>query len=68
MEAEELGEIMHFLIEEKVGQKIGKQIAEDGRNWANTILRKIDLELTFLRILMEYGRVVSDDRDSLYYE
>lgn len=68
MEAEELGEIMRFLIEEKAGQEIGKQIAEDGRNWANIILRKIDLELTFLRILMEYGRVVSDDRDSLYYE
>ena len=68
MKAEELGEIMHFLIEEEAGRKIGKQIAEDGRNWANTILRKIDLELTFLRILMEYGRIVSDDRDSWYYE
>jgi hypothetical protein len=33
MEAEELGEIMHFLIEGEAGQKIGKQIAEDGRNW-----------------------------------
>lgn len=67
LEADELGEIMRFLINEKAGQKIGRQIAEDGRNWANTIFRKVDLQITFLRILMEYGRVISDNRDSLYY-
>ena len=67
LEAKELGELMRFLLKEKEGPVIGKQIAEDGRNWARTILREADFEITFLRILMEYGRIVSDDRDTLYY-
>lgn len=54
LEADGLGEIMRFLINEIAGQKIGRQFAGDGRNWPNTVFRKIDLKITFLRILMEH--------------
>ena len=68
MEAHELPEIMRFLIEDPRGRKIGERIARESRSWANITLRKIDLQLAFLRLLLEYGRLMSDQRDNLYYE
>lgn len=65
--AAELGEIMRFLTEEDAGKWIGRDIAFHGREWAKKTLRMVDLEVTFLRILLEYGRIVSDDRDTLGY-
>jgi len=67
MEADELGEIMRFLTQEKAGRAIGKKIAAEGRNWSLATLKRRDLEVTFLRILMEYGRLMDDRRDTLYY-
>ena len=67
MNADELGEMMRFLTQEKAGKAIGKKIATEGRKWALTTLKRRDLEVTFLRILMEYGRLMDDNRDNLYY-
>ena len=63
--AEELGEIMRFLTEDEEGKIIGKQIAEQGRDWTRKTLRTEDLEVVFVRVLMEYARIMSDDRDRL---
>lgn len=68
MDANELPEIMKFLVQDKRGKEIGQRIARESRSWANITLRKIDLQLAFLRLLLEYGRLMSDDRDTLYYE
>jgi Glycosyl transferase family 90 len=67
MEAAELPEIMRFLTQDQRGREIGRRIARKSRSWANITLRKIDLQLAFLRLLLEYGRLISDDRDSLNY-
>jgi len=63
--AEEIGETMRFLTREKNGQKIGKAIAQQGRDWAQKTLRGDDMELVFVRLLMEYARILDDDREHI---
>lgn len=43
----------------------GKLIAEEGRKWARTALRKKDMEIYFFRLLLEWGRLTDDQRDVL---
>lgn len=45
----------------------GRWIAEEGRKWAQTALRKEDMEIYFFRLLLEWGRITDDQRDSLGY-
>lgn len=66
--AEELGETMRFLTKEEEGREIGRAIAEQGRDWARRTLRNVDLQLVMVRLLMEYGRIMSDERDSMVFE
>ncbi|OTA99390.1 glycosyltransferase family 90 protein [Hypoxylon sp. CI-4A] len=40
-------------------------IAEQGRKWADKALRREDMEVYLFRLLLEWGRVVSEDRDGL---
>lgn len=65
--ADELGEIMRFLTQEEAGKRISSDVASQSRHWAKRTLRMIDMEITFLRIMLEYGRIVSDDRDRMNY-
>ena len=43
----------------------GEWIAESGREWAEQALRKEDMEIYFFRLLLEWGRLTDDRRDSL---
>ncbi|KKK12878.1 hypothetical protein ARAM_006505, partial [Aspergillus rambellii] len=43
----------------------GRWIAEEGRKWAQTALRKEDMEIYFFRLLLEWGRLTDDRRDLL---
>ncbi|KAL9107617.1 MAG: hypothetical protein Q9227_007520 [Pyrenula ochraceoflavens] len=47
--------------------KEAEAIAENGRNWANKALRKEDMEIYFFRLLLEWGRVLDDQREELGY-
>ena len=38
-------------------------IAEQGRDWANKVLRKEDMEIYMFRLLLEWGRLTDDRRD-----
>ena len=40
-------------------------IAEEGREWAAKALRKEDMEAYFFRLLLEWGRLTDDSRDTL---
>jgi hypothetical protein len=40
-------------------------IAEEGRVWANKVLRKEDMEVYFFRLLLEWGRMTDDNRENL---
>ncbi|CAK4032729.1 glycosyltransferase family 90 [Lecanosticta acicola] len=46
----------------------GERIAEQGREWAGKVLRKEDMEIYFFRLLLEWGRLTDDKRDSLGFE
>jgi len=61
----ELGEIVRFLSRDERGLEVGQRIAKAGTQFAKTSLRREDLSLVLVRILLEYGRLISDDRDSL---
>jgi hypothetical protein len=43
----------------------GALIAEEGRAWAERVLRKEDMEIYFFRLLLEWGRLTDDRRDEL---
>ncbi|KKA30875.1 hypothetical protein TD95_000743 [Thielaviopsis punctulata] len=47
--------------------EVAKAIALDGQAWANRVLRKQDMQIYVLRLLLEYARVSSDDRETLGY-
>lgn len=45
--------------------KEGKRIAEQGREWAERVLRKEDMEIYFFRVLLEWGRLTDDNRENM---
>lgn len=48
-------------------QQEAKKIAEQGLRWSEKVLRKEDMKIYLWRLLLEYGRVVDDQRDKLGY-
>ena len=59
----ELPEILNFMARDEKGQAIAKNIADAGRKWQQTALREADMDLAFLRLMLEYARLTSDERD-----
>ncbi|KAH8592326.1 glycosyltransferase family 90 protein [Bisporella sp. PMI_857] len=45
--------------------KQAEKIALDGQDWANKVLRKEDMQIYTLRLLLEYARLNDDRRDKL---
>lgn len=45
----------------------GKQIARQGKEWAEKVLRTEDIEVYIYRLLLEYGRIIDDNRDRIGY-
>ncbi|TDZ13536.1 Beta-1,2-xylosyltransferase 1 [Colletotrichum spinosum] len=43
----------------------GEWIATQGKKWAERALRREDMEIYLFRLLLEWGRVVRDDRDTI---
>ncbi|KAI9751374.1 MAG: hypothetical protein M4579_006097 [Chaenotheca gracillima] len=58
----ELPEIVRYLTTTEQGQAFAKEIAEDGQAWSKTVLRKVDIAIVFFRILLEYARIMNDNR------
>ena len=48
-------------------QAEGKRLADQGREWAKKVLRREDIEIYMFRLLIEYARVVDDNRDRIGY-
>ncbi|KAI1425124.1 hypothetical protein F5Y12DRAFT_748934 [Xylaria sp. FL1777] len=44
-----------------------KWIAQQGRKWAEKAMRTEDMEVYLFRLLLEWGRVINDDRDSMNF-
>ncbi|OAQ58485.1 capsular associated protein [Pochonia chlamydosporia 170] len=54
--------------EAQEGLDIAKDIAEEGRSWAAKAIRSEDMQIYTFRLLLEWGRITSDNRESLWYE
>lgn len=48
-------------------QEEAKRLARQGREWANKVLRRDDIEVYMFRLLLEYARVMDDNRDRIGY-
>ena len=46
----------------------GEMIARAGREWADKVLRKEDMEIYMFRLLLEWGRLTDDRRDEIGFE
>ncbi|KAH0536727.1 hypothetical protein FGG08_006435 [Glutinoglossum americanum] len=65
VDMQELPETMRYLALTLQGQKTSKQIGESGAEWMKLALRNADAQVFLYRLLLEYGRVTSDARDTL---
>lgn len=45
--------------------KAAEKIALDGQDWANKVLRREDMQIYVLRLLLEYARISDDRREKL---
>lgn len=48
-------------------QTEAKMLARQGREWANKVLRRDDIEVYMYRLFLEYGRIIDDNRDRIGY-
>lgn len=44
-----------------------KQISNQSRDWAAKVLRRQDIEIYTYRLMLEYGRLLDDNRDRIGY-
>ncbi len=63
IKGDEYLESVRYFAKEKEGMAHAPRLAMQGRDWANKVLRNVDLEAWFFRVLLEYGRVIDDDRE-----
>lgn len=49
------------------GSHLGEKIALEGREWAQKAARPADMQVYMFRLLLEWGRIVDDRRESLGY-
>ena len=60
-------EVIRYFSEEGEGNELARQLASSKREWAMKALRREDMEVWFFRLLLEYGRVIQDDREEIGY-
>ena len=58
-------ESIRYFDQEEEGQVQAQRLADQGREWAGQVLRNEDFEVWFFRLLLEYGRLVDDDREHI---
>ncbi|KAK1765753.1 hypothetical protein QBC33DRAFT_543846 [Phialemonium atrogriseum] len=65
LQGDEWLEAVRFFGDGDLGKREAERLALQGRDWANKVLRNEDLEVWFFRLLLEYGRVIDDDREKI---
>ena len=67
LHGDEYLETIRFFAENEQGMKLAETLASSKREWAQRALRREDMEAWLFRLLLEYGRVVQDDREEIGY-
>ncbi|KAL8909669.1 MAG: hypothetical protein Q9171_004940 [Xanthocarpia ochracea] len=65
LKGDEYLETVRYFEEEELGKLQARRMAEESSAWAKQALRNEDLEVWLFRLLLEYGRLVDDNRESL---
>jgi hypothetical protein len=65
LKGDEYVEAVRYFDREEEGRVSAVRVAEEGRKWALKVLRNEDFEVWFFRLLLEYGRLVDDDREKI---
>ncbi|KAK3674625.1 hypothetical protein LTR78_005347 [Recurvomyces mirabilis] len=65
LKGEEVLETVRYLSAESEGKSQAIRMAEGSREWAGKVLRNEDFEVWFFRLLLEYGRIVDDNRETI---
>ncbi|KAI4112826.1 MAG: hypothetical protein LQ338_008269 [Usnochroma carphineum] len=65
LKGDEYLESVRFFNEEEVGKSQARRMAGQSREWADQVLRNEDFEVWLFRLLLEYGRIVDDNRESI---
>ncbi|CAL5873467.1 uncharacterized protein PFLUO_LOCUS7746 [Penicillium psychrofluorescens] len=65
MDLGDFPEIVRYLTQEREGQTLGGKVAQNSYEWSRKVLRGEDMQLVWWRLMLEYGRLLSDDRDQL---
>ncbi|OCL06419.1 glycosyltransferase family 90 protein [Glonium stellatum] len=60
-------ELVRYFSSEEEGKLQAPNIAVQGREWGNKVLRNVDFEVWFFRLLLEYGRIIDDNREIIGY-
>ena len=63
LHGDEYVESVRYFDQEEEGRAMAQRLANQGRDWAGKVLRNDDFEVWFFRLLLEYGRLVDDDRE-----
>ncbi|RFU33926.1 hypothetical protein B7463_g2435, partial [Scytalidium lignicola] len=65
LKGDEWVESVRWFDADSEGRAEAERIALQSRSWANKVLRNEDMEAWFFRLLLEYGRLVDDDREEI---
>lgn len=65
LHGEEYVEAVRYFDEEEIGRQQGLRLAEQSKEWAGQVLRNADLEVWYFRLLLEYGRLIDDEREAI---
>ncbi|OCK82238.1 glycosyltransferase family 90 protein [Lepidopterella palustris CBS 459.81] len=60
-------ELVRYFSGEEEGKIQAPRMAMQGREWASKVLRNEDFEVWFFRLLLEYGRLIDEDREFIGY-
>ena len=68
LSGEEYVEVLRYFDQDDEGREQAVTVAEAGREWSNKVLRNEDFEVWLFRLLLEYGRLVDDDREIIGFK
>lgn len=66
MDLRDFPEIVRYMTQEREGQALGRKVAQNSYEWSRRVLRNEDMKMVWWRLMLEYGRLLSDDRDQLW--
>ncbi|QDS74092.1 hypothetical protein FKW77_009614 [Venturia effusa] len=67
LKGDEWLETIRYFASEQNGKEQAHRLAKQGTEWAKKALRNEDFEVWFFRLLLEYGRIIDDNREVIGY-